>query len=204
MKHLLIFGTFLVCGALVSAQPVNRGTTRVAVPQQSPPAAVDQSAVQVPVADEPAKAKSANPISNPRSGFVGKLPAIARTFVYPPGEGEYKFEAAGLSMGEDGYYSPTDNGNSFFMWFPRSAMGMPLSIACSVRRQPFAFGTLSWANWGGSPGGGVAFRFGPGETEARYQTNFTNGDASLVMFKVWVPPDGGLKECRVTGTFEQE
>jgi hypothetical protein len=201
MKKAVLAGALLGLGVPASTQTPDRSSVR-AVPQQSTPAPVDPSAAQVPVVDEPTKSRAADPIANPRAGYVGPLPAIPKTFVYPPGEGQYKFEAAGLSLGDDGYYYATE-GNGFFMWFPPTAIGMPVSLTCSVKRQTLAFGTLSWAYYWSGEGGGVGFRFGPGETETNYQTNFTNGDVSLVMMKLTLPPGAGLKQCRVSGTFEQ-
>jgi hypothetical protein len=108
--------------------------------------------------------------------------------------------------GDDGYYSPTSEANSFVMTIPHPAKDVPVSVTCAVRGKPRAVGSLYWLYSNGGPGGGVDFRFPPGETETRYQTNFVGGAYPFPMKSMWLtlPLDTGVKECRVSGTFVRQ
>jgi hypothetical protein len=206
MRSFLLHWPLLALLPLAAANAQFNPRATVQPPAPAEPAPVQQQQNAPADGDESVNRKSvaADPVKGSIDEFVGKKPAIGRTFVYPPGEGQNKFEAAGLEVGEDGYYAASA-GNGFFMWFPPTAAGMPLTLTCSVKgpSDRVRFGNLSWILSGGGEGGNVGFRFGPGETDSTYRTNFTNGDASLIMMKLTVPPGSGLKECRVIGTFEQ-
>ena len=221
MNRFLFLWPLLVASTAGGAQVPGGAATQVVVPAPAQPPARAVDVVSVPQSEAapaqsetvpsdtpgPAASVIASPMAEPKASFVGELPPVALTLVYPPGQGdEFILETHNLMKGDDGYYSPTSDANSFVLKIPEPSKGMPVSITCSVRGQPRAVGSLYWLYSNGAPGGGVDFRFPAGESDTRYETNFAGQSAyPFPMKSMWLtlPPATAIKECRVSGTFER-
>jgi hypothetical protein len=202
---------FVIIGLLASpaaAQAPNPAATRVVVP--APPSAPAQTvpapaaSIAVPVPVTPQASVPSDPATEKKARYVGEVPPVELTLVYPPAEGQaFALETYNLVKGQDGYYSPTVEANSFVMKIPEPWKDVPVLVICSVKGKPRAIGSLFWQYSNDAPGGGVDFRFPPGETETRYQTNFAGGGYPFPMKSMWLtlPMATGVKECRVSGTF---
>ena len=194
--------------SVVTPAPSPPPGSTVLAPLQPPPAQAQTVAVP-PAASDPAAVVPSDVATALKTHYQGQVPPVALTIAYPPGRGDkFTLETHGLAKGDDGYYVPTSEANSFVMKIPHPARDSPVTVSCSVRGRPRAVGTLTWLYSNGGPGGGVDFRFPAGETESRYQTNFgPNAYANTFpITTLWItlPTETAVKECRVSSTFEWE
>lgn len=215
MYRFLLLGPLLVASTSAEAQVPSRAATQVVTPAPTaPPAATvvvtppqpapAQSVAVPPPASDPATVVPSDPATEKKARYVGEVPPVELTLVYPPAEGQaFALETYNLVKGQDGYYSPTVEANSFVMKIPEPWKDVPVTVICSVKGKPRAVGSLFWQYSNDAPGGGVDFRFPPGETETRYQTNFVGGGYPFPMKSLWLtlPLATGVKECRISGTF---
>jgi hypothetical protein len=201
----MLAACLLEMGSGAGAQVANRAATQVVTPAPTVPPGADVVVVPpaTPVAP-PAAAVPVDPATEMKARYVGEIPPIELTLVYPPAEGQlFALETHNLVKREDGYYAPTEAANSFLMKIPEPWKYLPVTVVCAVKGKPRAVGSLFWQYSNDGTGGGVDFRFPPGETETRYQTNFQGGGYGFPMKSMWLnlPMATGVKECRISGTF---
>lgn len=217
MTRYLLTVLLLAPSSSAVAQVPSRAASQVGTPAPTvPPGAADvvvapapaPAAPQTAVVPSAAPSRQAvvptDPEMEKRARYVGEIPPVHLTLVYPPAEGqEFALETHNLVKRDDGYYSPTETANSFVMKMPETWKDWPVTVVCAVKGKPRAVGSLFWQYSNDAPGGGVDFRFPAGETETRYQTNFVGGGYGFPMKAMWLtlPLDTGVKECRISGTF---